>query len=57
MRNILGSKIETKVSLFIVLICVIIFLVAVFRNVNSFNKFSNQMGNYEKLRIEKGVEK
>lgn len=54
MRNIFGLKIETKASLLIVLICVIIFLVAVFRNVNSFNKFSNQMEDYEKLRIEKG---
>jgi len=54
MRNIFGSKIETKVGLLIVLMCVIIFLATIFRDVKSFNNFSNQINSYEKLRIEKG---
>ena len=57
MRNIFGLRIETKVSLAIVLMCVIIFLFAIFRSINNFNKFSNRIGDYEKLRIEEGVEK
>jgi len=56
MRNIFSLKIETKVSLGIVLIFVVIFLVTVFRSVNNFNKFSDQINNYEKLRIEKSIE-
>lgn len=54
MRNILGLKIETKVSLAIVLMFVVIFLFTVFKSVKSFNKFSEQINDYEKLRIEKG---
>lgn len=54
MRNLLGLKIETKVSLFIVLIFVAIFLVAIFRSVQSFNNFTNQINQYEELRFEKG---
>jgi hypothetical protein len=54
MRNILGLKIETKVSLLIVLMFAAIFLVAVFRSINSFNKLTEQINGYEKLRIEKG---
>lgn len=54
MRNILGLKVETKVSLLIVLMFVVIFLVTVFKSVNSFNKFSDQINGYEKLRVEKG---
>lgn len=57
MRNILSLKIETKVSLFIVLIFVAIFLVAVFRSVHSFNNFTNQINQYEELRFEKGIKR
>jgi uncharacterized membrane protein YphA (DoxX/SURF4 family) len=53
MRNILGLKIETKVSLLIVIMFVAIFLVTVFKSVKSFNKFSDQINDYEKLRVEK----
>ena len=54
MRNVLGLKIETKVSLAIVLMFAAIFLVTVFRSIKSFNKFTDQINDYEKLRIEKG---
>lgn len=57
MRNLLGLKIETKVSLFIVLIFVAIFLVTVFKSVRSFNKFTNQINQYEELRVEKGIKR
>ncbi|MDP2947784.1 MAG: hypothetical protein Q8N88_06740 [Nanoarchaeota archaeon] len=54
MRNLLGLKIETKVSLLIVIMFVAIFLVTVFKSINNFNKFSEQINQYEKLRVEKG---
>jgi hypothetical protein len=54
MRNILGLKIETKVSLAIVLMFAAIFLIAVFRSIDSFNKLTEQVNQYEELRVEKG---
>lgn len=57
MRNLLGLKIETKVSLFIVLMFVAIFLIAVFRSVDSFNKFTDQINQYEELRFEKSIKR
>jgi hypothetical protein len=57
MRNILGLKVETKVGLFIVLMFVVFFLVTVFKNINSFNKFSDQINSYEEPLIDKGNEK
>ena len=54
MRNILGLKIETKMSLAIVAMVAIIMLVTVLKSVNNFNKFTDQINNYEKLRIEEG---
>jgi len=56
MRNLLGLKVETKVSLVIVLMFVVIFLVTIFKSVGSFNKFSDHINDYEKLRIEKNNE-
>ncbi|MFH1129357.1 MAG: hypothetical protein V1686_01315 [Patescibacteria group bacterium] len=56
MRNLLGLKVETKVSLVIVLIFVVIFLITVFKSVDNFNKFSDHINDYEELRIEKGIE-
>ena len=57
MRNILSLKIETKVSLSIILMFVAIFLVAVFKSVRSFNNFANQINQYEELRFEKGIKR
>ncbi len=54
MRNIFSLQIETKVSLGIVLIFVVIFLVTVFKSVSSFNKFTEQINQYEELRVPKG---
>jgi len=51
MRNLLGLKIETKLSLFIVVIFVAIFLFTIFKNMDNFNKFINMMDRYEELRI------
>jgi hypothetical protein len=51
MRNILGLKIETKLSLFIVVIFVSIFLFTVFKSMDNFNKFIDIYGRYEELRI------
>jgi len=52
MRNILGLKVETKVSLAIVIMVVIIFLITIFKIVDNFNKFTNRINQYEELRIE-----
>ena len=52
MRNILGLKVETKVSLAIVIMVVIIFLITIFRSLDNFNKFTNRINQYEELRFE-----
>lgn len=43
MRNVLVVQLETKVSLTIVAIVVIIFLIMLYKSVDSFNKFINQL--------------
>ncbi len=43
MRNILLLQLETKVALAIIAIVVIIFLVTIFKAVNNFNGFINQL--------------
>jgi len=48
MRNIIGLKVETKVSLLIVVMVAIIMLVVVIKSVDSFNDFSNRINTYEK---------
>ena len=57
MRNILGLKIETKVSLVILFIVVAIFIITVFNSLNTFKEFTNKMDkemtDYEKVRIKK----
>jgi hypothetical protein len=52
MRNILGLRIETKVSLAIVIMVAIIMIITVLKSVESFNKFSNKINAYEELRVE-----
>jgi len=54
MRNILGLKIETKVSLAIITIFVIMFLITVFKSVDKFKKFNDRINQYEELRVQKG---
>lgn len=54
MRSILSRKIETKISLTIIMIVVVIFLITIFKSIDSFNKFINKMSTYEEVRIEKG---
>lgn len=51
MRNLVGLKIETKLSLVILAIFVAIFLVAVFSSMDDFNKLIKRMDQYEELRI------
>jgi hypothetical protein len=41
MRNLFSLHVETKVSLFIITIVVIIFLVTIFKSLDSFNEFIN----------------
>lgn len=54
MRNLLSLKVETKISMIIVLMFAIFFLVMFFRIIRSFTKFTNYINQYEELRIEKG---
>ena len=53
MRNVLSLQIETKISLAIVIIFVIIFLVAVFKSIDNFNKFIDRINQYEEIRVQK----
>lgn len=53
MKNLLSLKIETKVSLVIVAIFAIVFFATILKNIHSFNKFINQINQYEELRVEK----
>ena len=57
MRNILLIQLETKVALSIVLIAVIIFLITLFKSIDDFNKFIEQLNirgaQYEEIRIQK----
>lgn len=54
MRNVLGLHVETKVSLAIVVMIAVIMVITVLKSVDSFNKFSGRINNYEELRVEKG---
>lgn len=54
MRNLLGLKIETKISLAIVMLILIFFLVTVFKSVKSFDEFIDRINQYEELRVKKG---
>lgn len=57
MRNILLIQLETKVALSIVLIAAIIFLITLFKSIDDFNKFIEQLNirgaQYEEIRIQK----
>jgi len=43
MRNILSLKIETRVSLAIIFIVVVIFLITIIESLNNFEEFSNNI--------------
>ena len=53
MRNLLSLHIETKVSLTIIMIMVVIFLVTVFKSIDNFNKFMDRINQYEEIRVQK----
>jgi hypothetical protein len=50
MRNIFGLRVETKVSLAIIGVVVVIFLITVFKSLDNFNKFTEQINQYEEVR-------
>ncbi|MFZ5559854.1 MAG: hypothetical protein ACOZAL_03610 [Patescibacteria group bacterium] len=52
MRNIFSLQIETKVSLAIITIVVIIFLITVFKSIDNFNKFIDRINTYEEIRVQ-----
>ena len=49
MRNIFSLHIETKVSLAIISIVVIIFLITIFKSLDNFNKFTERITQYDNL--------
>jgi hypothetical protein len=51
MRNVFSLQIETKVSLAIIGVVVIIFLITVFKGLDNFNKFTDRINQYEEIRI------
>ena len=53
MRNVFSLQLETKVSLTIITIAVIIFLITVFKSLDNFKKFNDRINSYEELRIQK----
>jgi len=56
MRNIFSLQVETKVSLAIIIIAVIIFLVTIFKSLDNFDRFINRFNvedaQYEEMRPE-----
>jgi hypothetical protein len=54
MRNIFSLHVETKVSLAIIGMTVVIFLITVFKSLDNFNKFTERINQYEEIRVEKG---
>jgi uncharacterized protein YoxC len=57
MRNIFSLHVETRVSLAIITIVVIIFLVTVFKSLDNFNKFIDRINQYEKIRVPEGSQR
>lgn len=49
MRDVFSLNVETKVSLAIIIIFVIIFLVTVFKSLDNFNRFNDRMNQYEEI--------
>lgn len=52
MRNVFSLQLETKVSLAIVLIAVVIFLLTIWKSLDNFKRFTNEINQYEKIRIQ-----
>jgi len=57
MRNVFSLHVETKVSLAIITIVVIIFLVTVFKSLDNFNKFIDRINTYEEIRVPEGSQR
>jgi len=53
MRNIFSLRIETRVSLAIIAGIAIIFLITIFKSLDNFNKFIEQINQYEEIRVQK----
>jgi hypothetical protein len=49
MRNIFSLRIETRVSLAIIGIVVVIFLITVYKSLDNFNKFTERINQYDLL--------
>ena len=52
MRNIFSLQVETKVSLAIITMAVIIFLITVFKSLDNFNKFIDRINMYGEIRMQ-----
>ncbi|MBD3282324.1 MAG: hypothetical protein GF387_01830 [Candidatus Portnoybacteria bacterium] len=49
MRNIFSLHVETKVSLAIILIVIVIFLITIFKSIDNFNKFNDRINQYDQV--------
>ena len=52
MRNVFSLHVETRVSLVIITMAVIIFLITVFKSLDNFNKFMDRINQYEEIRVQ-----
>jgi len=52
MRNVFLLHVETRISLAIIGIVVVIFLVTIFKSLDNFNKFIDRINTYEEIRVQ-----
>jgi uncharacterized protein YoxC len=57
MRNIFSLHVETRVSLAIITMAIIIFLITVFKSLDNFNKFIDRINQYEEIRVPEGSQR
>jgi len=50
MRNVFSLHVETKVSMVIIGIVVVVFLITIFKSMDNFNKFTERINQYEEIR-------
>jgi len=50
MRNVFSLHVETKVSMAIIGIVVVLFLITIFKSLDNFNKFTERINQYEEIR-------
>jgi len=49
MRNVFSLHVETKVSMAIIGVVVVIFLITIFKSLDNFNKFTERINTYDSI--------